>query len=83
MTRKAYSTTTRTSDDRLVPWLAAEGPLAYTPESPPVRDSFFQYGWVVPQVAPHSVGCTNQVLWSAEKSQLVLSREALSDRWVA
>jgi hypothetical protein len=48
--RKAYSTTTRTSDDRLVPWLAAEGPLAYTPESPPVRDSLFQYGWVLPQV---------------------------------
>lgn len=39
-----------TSDDRLVPWLAAEGPLAYTPESPPVRDGLFQYGWVIPQV---------------------------------
>src|SRR5690606_2840342 len=50
VTRKAYSTTTRTSDDRLVPWLAAEGPLAYTPESPPARDSLFQYGWVLPQV---------------------------------
>jgi hypothetical protein len=37
-------------DDRLVPWLAAEGPLAYTPESPPVRDRSFQYGWVSPQV---------------------------------
>ena len=50
VTRKAYSTITRTSDDHLVPWLAAEGPLAYTPESPPVRDSLFQYGWVLPQV---------------------------------
>lgn len=50
MTRKAYSTSTKTSRDRLVPWLAAEGPLAYTPESPPVRDSLFQYGWVLPQV---------------------------------
>lgn len=50
MTKKAYSTLTKTSDDRLVPWLAAEGPLAYTPESPPVRDSLFQYGWVLPQV---------------------------------
>ena len=48
--RKAYSTATRTLDDRLVPWLAAEGPLAYTPESPPARDSLFQYGWVLPQV---------------------------------
>jgi hypothetical protein len=48
--RKAYPTSTRTSDHRLVPWLAAEGPLAYTPESPPVRDTLFQYGWVLPQV---------------------------------
>jgi hypothetical protein len=50
VTRKAYSTTTRTLGDRLVPWLAAEGPLAYTPELPPVRDSLFQYTWVLPQV---------------------------------
>lgn len=48
MTRKAHST--RTSAGRLVPWLAADGPLAYTPESPPARDSSFQYGWVLPQV---------------------------------
>ena len=50
MTRKAYSTSTKASGDRLVPWLAAEGPLAYTPELPPARDSLFQYGWVLPQV---------------------------------
>jgi len=47
---KRYSTSTRTSDDLLVPWLAAKGPLAYTPEAPPARDSLFQYGWVLPQV---------------------------------
>lgn len=50
MARKAYSTSTKASSNRLVPWLAAEGPLAYTPELPPERDSFFQYGWVLPQV---------------------------------
>lgn len=50
MTRKAYSTSTKASGNRLVPWLAAEGPLAYTPELPPQRDSLFQYGWVLPQV---------------------------------
>ena len=49
MTRKAYSTSTKASDDRLVPRLAAEGPLAYTPELPPASDSLFQYGWVLPQ----------------------------------
>jgi hypothetical protein len=50
VTRKAYSTSTKAWGDRLVPWLAAEGPLAYTPELPPARDSLFQYGWVLPQV---------------------------------
>ena len=33
-----------------VPWLAAKGELAYSPESPPDRDCFFQYSWVVPGV---------------------------------
>jgi hypothetical protein len=49
-TKAKYPTSTRTSNERLVPWLAAEGPLAYTPEEPPARDSLFQYGWVLPQV---------------------------------
>jgi hypothetical protein len=47
---KKYSTLTQRSDGRLVPWLSAHGPLAYTPEAPPARDSLFQYGWVLPQV---------------------------------
>ena len=33
-----------------MPWLAAEGPLAYTPESPPARDYFFQYNWILPEI---------------------------------
>ncbi|HET7539989.1 MAG TPA: hypothetical protein VFK05_08955 [Polyangiaceae bacterium] len=50
MTSKTYSTSTKASGERLVPWLAADGPLAYTPELPPERDSLFQYGWVLPQI---------------------------------
>lgn len=50
MRRKAYSTSTKTPGEQLVPWLAAQGPLAYTPELPPERDSLFQYGWALPQV---------------------------------
>ena len=45
-----HSTSTVTANGRLVPWLASEGPLAYTPENPPPRDYYFQYGWVLPQV---------------------------------
>jgi hypothetical protein len=33
-----------------VPWLAAEGPLAYTPENPPATDYFFQYSWILPEI---------------------------------
>ena len=33
-----------------VPWLAADGPLAYTPENPPATDYFFQYSWILPDI---------------------------------
>jgi len=35
-----FSTSTIVGSNYLVPWLAAEGPLAYTPAEPPVRDYF-------------------------------------------
>jgi hypothetical protein len=48
--RRRYSTRTVADDGRIVPWLAAWGPLSYTPEDPPPRDYFFQYGWVLPGI---------------------------------
>jgi len=48
--RKKYSTSTVYGERYLVPWLASEGPLAYTPEHPPPKDYFFQYGWVLPEI---------------------------------
>ena len=33
-----------------MPWLAADGPLAYTPENPPTTDYFFQYSWILPEI---------------------------------
>lgn len=42
------STITVNSAGQLVPWLAANGPLAYTPEKPPDRAYFFQYSWILP-----------------------------------
>src|SRR5260370_23559290 len=47
---KRYSTSTLIDSVTCVPWLAAEGPLAYTPESPPARDYFFQYSWILPEI---------------------------------
>ena len=46
--RRRLSTSTVIEDGRTVPWLAAVGPLAYTPETPPESDYYFQYGWVMP-----------------------------------
>ncbi len=48
--RMPISTSTVARDGRLVPWLAAEGPLAYSPESPPDRDYYFQYNRVLPGI---------------------------------
>ena len=45
-----FSTSTVFGSGRLVPWLAAQGPLAYSPEEPPARDYFFQYSWILPGI---------------------------------
>ncbi|MGH7176611.1 MAG: hypothetical protein ACREJC_04460, partial [Tepidisphaeraceae bacterium] len=47
---KRYSTSTLIDSVTCVPWLAAEGPLAYTPENPPATDYFFQYSWILPDI---------------------------------
>jgi hypothetical protein len=46
--RSRFSTSTVLDTGSLVPWLAAKGPLAYTPAAPPARDYFFQYTWILP-----------------------------------
>jgi hypothetical protein len=47
---KRCSTSTLIDSATCVPWLAAEGPLAYSPENPPSTDYFFQYSWILPEV---------------------------------
>lgn len=51
----ATSTCTITPDKEIVPWLAANGPLAYSPGDPPDRDYYFQYGWVLPGILADGV----------------------------
>ena len=48
--RSRFSTSTVIDSEYLVPWLSAEGPLAYTPTKPPARDYFFQYTWILPGI---------------------------------
>jgi hypothetical protein len=50
VTRSRFSTATVVDSKYLVPWLAAEGHLAYSPAEPPARDYFFQYTWILPGV---------------------------------
>src|ERR1041384_6913067 len=49
MPRPRFSTSTLAGKE-FVPWLAAAGELAYTPHSPPQRDYYFQYSWVIPGI---------------------------------
>ena len=48
--RSRFSTTTVVDSKYLVPWLAAGGPLAYSPAELPARDYFFQYTWIFPGI---------------------------------
>jgi hypothetical protein len=50
VTRSRFSTDTVVDSKYLVPWLAAEGHLAYNPTEPPARDYFFQYTWILPGI---------------------------------
>ncbi|MBF0363661.1 MAG: hypothetical protein HQK49_21760 [Oligoflexia bacterium] len=50
MNKKKYSTSTLINKDQIVPWLAAKGSLAYSPESPPDSDYFFKYNWILPDI---------------------------------
>ena len=52
--RSRFSTSTVIDSEYLVPWLSAEGPLAYSPTDPPAKDYFFQYTWILPGIFnPH------------------------------
>ncbi len=52
--KKKYSTNTITDDNKITPFLSSSGELAYTPENPPDRDYFFQYGWILPKIISDS-----------------------------
>ncbi len=73
-----FSTCTVLDSNRLVPWLAAAGPLAYSPAAPPPRDYFFQYTWVLPGIFHHEA---NRRQHSYFGSPLKDSARFLFDFW--
>lgn len=60
-------TCTVARDGRLVPWLAADGPLAYRPEAPPERDYFFKYGWVLPGILSEHARPRRHYIFGAQR----------------
>lgn len=72
----------------LVPWLAASGPLSYTPEASPDRDYFFQYSWVLPGIFASHVNTLQHLYfgarWKTEARELFAfwhaAREGRVDR---
>ncbi len=48
--RRLRSSTSTLAGEKIVPWLASAGELAYSPHSPPDRDYYFQYSWVIPGI---------------------------------
>jgi hypothetical protein len=76
-TRKgSLSTATVTPGGQIVPWLAAQGPLAYSPEEPPERDYYFQYGWVLPGIFAEHTNLRRHYwfgAWSKEHSRELFS----------
>jgi hypothetical protein len=66
--RESRSTSTVASDGHLVPWLAAQGPLSYSPENPPDRNYYFQYGWVLPGIFAEGARARRHYYFGAPRS---------------
>ena len=45
-----FITSTITSNNEIVPWLAAQGSLSYSPFLPPPTDYFFLYNFILPKI---------------------------------
>ncbi len=50
-----YTTSTINAQNEIVPWLAAKDALAYTPFSPPEKDYFFLYNFILPTIFSEKV----------------------------
>lgn len=60
-------TSTVDANGKLVPWLAAGGPLNYSPETPPDRDYFFQYSWILPGVFADMINLREHYYFGANR----------------
>ena len=75
-----FSTSTVLGSKYLVPWLAAQGPLAYSPVEPPPRDYFFQYSWILPGIFDPKVNLREHRHWERLR-EIADDRDKLDDTY--
>jgi hypothetical protein len=73
-----FSTSTVFGSENLVPWLAAEGPLAYSPAEPPLKDCFFQYSWILPGIFNPAINLRRHYYFGSDDKDSV---DFLFDFW--
>ena len=77
-TLSRFSTSTIVASNGFVPWLAAQGPLAYCPVEPPARDYFFQYSWILPGIFDPKVNLREHRYFGSDRKD---SAKFLFDFW--
>jgi hypothetical protein len=71
VTRSRFSTGTDVDSKYLVPWLAAEERLAYSPTELPAGDYFFHYTWIFPGIFNPKVNlCEHRYIGSPRKESV-------------
>ncbi len=76
-----FSTATETIQNEIVPWLAAEGPLAYSPFYPPKTDYFFLYNFIVPKIFCGSVNLKQHYWFGDYNGKHCRNFRLLQDFW--
>jgi hypothetical protein len=76
--RPRFSTSTVFGSEGSVPWLAAQGPLSYSPEEPPATDYFFQYSWILPGIFDPKVNLREHRYFACRSKS---NARALFDFW--
>jgi hypothetical protein len=79
MGRRQFSTST-IAEGQFLPWLAAAGELAYTPQAPPERDYYFQYSWIIPGIF-RSEGNVRRHFWFGSPWKKSTEVRLLFDFW--
>ena len=76
-----FNTSTITDENKISPWLAAEGPLSYSPFSPPETDYYFLYNFIVPNIFSNGVNLRQHYWFGDTSGKDGFSVRLLQDFW--